>query len=85
MNKLYWNRAQAYRAAEQFREAERTLLAINRWDAATEMYKAASMYSDYLRLMKLHPENLEAARLWVAGQLEAKCHYRCQFFSHGHN
>ena len=77
MHKLYWQRAQAYRAAQQYPQAERTLLAIRRWDAAAEMYKAASMYSDYLRLMKQSPDNLGAAQLWVAQELEAEGHHRC--------
>ena len=76
MHKLYWQRAQSYRAAKQYPQAERTLLAIRRWDAAAEMYKAAAMYSDYLRLMKQSPDNLGAARLWVAQQLEAEGHHR---------
>lgn len=76
MHKLYWQRAQAYRAAQQYSQAERTLLAIRRWDAAAEMYKAAAMYSDYLRLMKQSPDNLAAAQLWVAQQLEADGHHR---------
>lgn len=76
MQKLYWQRAQAYRAASQFPAAERTLLAIRRWDAAAEMYKAASMYGDYLRLLKQRPEQLPAAQAWVAQELEASGHLR---------
>eukprot|EP00892_Ulva_mutabilis_P000305 jgi/Ulvmu1/10275/UM060_0077.1 len=76
MHKLYWQRAQAYRAASQFPAAERTLIAIRRWDAAAEMYKAASMYGDYLRLVKQRPEQLPAARAWVAQELEAAGHLR---------
>lgn len=76
MHKLYWQRAQAYRAAQQYPQAERTLLAIRRWDAAAEMYKAAAMYTDYLRLMKQSPDNLASAQLWVAQQLEAEGHQR---------
>lgn len=76
MQQLYWQRAQAYRAASQFPAAERTLLAIRRWDAAAEMYKAASMYGDYLRLMKQRPEQLPAARAWVAQELETSGHLR---------
>lgn len=77
MQKLYWQRAQAYRAASQLPAAERTLLAIHRWDAATEMYKDAGMYGDYLRLMKQRPDQLPAARAWVAQELEAAGHLRC--------
>jgi len=77
MQKLYWQRAQAYRAASQFPAAERTLLAIRRWDAAAEMYKVAAMYGDYLRLMKQRPEQLPAAQAWVAQELETAGHLRC--------
>ena len=84
MHKLYWQRAQAYRAAQQYPQAERTLLAIRRWDAAAEMYKAAAMYSDYLRLMKQSPENLGAAQLWVAQQLEMEGHHRCSTYRARH-
>ena len=76
MHKLYWQRAQSYRAAQQYAQAERTLLAIRRWDAAAEMYKAAAMYTDYLRLMKQSPDNLPSAQIWVAQQLEAEGHQR---------
>jgi hypothetical protein len=76
MHKLYWQRAQSYRAAQQYQAAERTLVAIRRWDAAAEMYKAAGMYTDYLRLMKQSPDDLSAAQLWVAQQLESQGHHR---------
>lgn len=84
MQRLYWQRAQAYRAASQFPAAERTLLAIRRWDAAVEMYKASSMYGDYLRLMKQRPDQLPAARAWVAQELEAAGHLRCGSSHAGH-
>jgi hypothetical protein len=81
MHKLYWQRAQTYRAAQQYANAERTLVAIRRWDAAAEMYKSAAMYTDYLRLMKQSPDSLGAAQLWVAQQLEAEGHHRCSSLS----
>jgi hypothetical protein len=77
MEKLYLAKAQAYKAEKQFKNAERLLLAINRWDAAVEMYKGATMYVDYLRLMKRSPEQLPAAQVWVAQQREKEGNYRC--------
>lgn len=77
MEKLYLAKAQAFKAEKQFKNAERALLAINRWDAVVEMYKGAAMYMDYLRLMKRSPEQLPAAQVWVAQQREQEGNYRC--------
>jgi hypothetical protein len=79
METLFTAKAQAFKAEGRFKNAEKALLAIRRWDAAVQMYQQAAMYSDYLRLIKHSPEQLPAALAWVGQQREQEGNYKCAF------
>ena len=44
MEKLYQQKARSFKAAKQYKNAEKTLLAIGHWKAAAEMYKEVGNY-----------------------------------------
>jgi hypothetical protein len=78
MARVYGAKAAELQAAGRYRDAEACYSAINREDTAAEMYKAARLYGDYLRLARRGPPDaLATARAWVAGQREAEGNFRC--------
>lgn len=78
IEQLYLSKAAAFKVERQWKSAESAFLAIDRVDLAAEMYKDASRYADYLRLMQRRPAaELVAAQTWVAQQHEAAGHFRC--------
>lgn len=83
MEKIYQQKAREFKGLQQYKNAEKTLLAIGQWPAVLAMYKEAANYADYLRVVqKYDGGNMKAAQVWVAQQREAEGLHRCAQHCH---